>query len=134
MDALRTFFRRNRTLAFMLVALSLVLKAAVPTGFMIEAGSHTITVLVCHDASGDTGERRIVLPSRNDRSDRDGQTAKGECPYAALSMASLGGTDPALLLLALAFILSLGFLPIRFAHPGQSAHLRPPLRGPPVPA
>jgi hypothetical protein len=47
-------------------------------------------------------------------------------------MAGLGGVDMALLALALAFILALGFAPLRPARAASTRFLRPPLRGPPA--
>lgn len=134
MGALRIFFRQHRVLAFALVMLALALKAVVPTGFMIEAGARTVTVLVCHDASGGTGTRQIALPARSGQNDALGKVANETCPYAGLSMASLGGADPVVLALALAFIVALGFRPIAVRHAGPVSYLRPPLRGPPVTA
>lgn len=133
MDGLRTFLRQHRALAFVLVALALVLKAAIPTGYMMESTSRTIALAICHDASGQNGPKEIVVTlGTADRNAVPGKPAKGECPYGALSMASLGGADAVLLALALAFIVALGFVPagnVAFARPG---YIRPPLRGPPA--
>ena len=65
-------------------------------------------------------------------SDSGGKQGKAECPFASLSMASMTGADPALLSLALAFILALGFASTPNHLPKRVYHLRPPLRGPPA--
>ena len=47
-------------------------------------------------------------------------------------MASLGGADPLIVTLAIAFALLLGFAPVRPPALVRAGHLRPPLRGPPA--
>ncbi|WP_404478917.1 hypothetical protein [Novosphingobium sp. BL-52-GroH] len=132
MDTLRTFFRQHSALAFGLIALALCLKIFVPSGYMIAQDTRTITVQICHDASGEGPDLTIAVPVKGANDDAPGKPAKGECPYGALSMASLGGADPVLLALALAFILALGFAPVRLAIATGFANIRPPLRGPPA--
>lgn len=131
MEAIRTFFRRHRALAGLLVVAALCLKAAVPTGFMIGAEARTITVQICRDVSGGAISQQMTIPVNQD-ADAHGKPAKGECPYASLSMASLSGADPVLLALALAFIIALGFAATQIVPPRREYHLRPPLRGPPA--
>jgi hypothetical protein len=132
MDRLRTFFRRHSVLAFGLIALALCLKIVVPSGYMVSGDSRTFTVQVCHDASGAGQDLQITVPVKSSGSDAPGKPAKGECPYGALSMATLVGADAFVLALALAFIVALGLAPIRFALAERPSYLRPPLRGPPA--
>ncbi|MCT2398430.1 DUF2946 family protein [Novosphingobium mangrovi (ex Huang et al. 2023)] len=133
MESLRAFFLRYRGLAGVLVVAALLLKLAVPTGFMVGAdASRTITITICHDASGDAAPRQLSIPMNKGAEEAPGKPAKGECPYAALAMASMTGADVALLALALAFIIALGFAPVRFALPRRAAYILPPLRGPPA--
>ncbi|HIQ17418.1 MAG TPA: hypothetical protein EYH41_05390 [Novosphingobium capsulatum] len=75
---------------------------------------------------------KIAIPMKGEPSDSTGKQGKGDCPFSSLSMASMTGADPALLALALAFILALGFAPVRTSHPKRVSYLRPPLRGPPA--
>lgn len=133
MESLRVFFLKHRGLAGVLVASALLLKVLVPTGFMIGAdASHTITVTICHDASGAGAVQQIAIPLKKGGGEAPGKPAKGECPYGALSMASLSGADTVLLALALAFIMALGFAPVRCAVPARPSFILPPLRGPPA--
>lgn len=133
MESLRAFFLRHRGLAIVLVTAALLLKLVVPTGFMIGLdASRAITVTICHDASGDGAVQQMAIPMKKGAGEAPGKPAKGECPYAALSMASLSGTDSVLLALALIFIIALGLAPVRFALPARPAFLLPPLRGPPA--
>ncbi|MFD2780429.1 hypothetical protein ACFS32_04010 [Novosphingobium pokkalii] len=71
---------------------------------------------------------KIVLPGKPDH----GEHVKGECPFTALSSASLGAVDPVVLALALAFVMALALRAAPCPRLGQTAHLRPPLRGPPA--
>lgn len=132
MNILRAFFLRHRATALVLVAVTLFMKALVPAGYMIGQDSRVLTVEICHDGLGGTSAKQVVIPIKRDGGDSSAKQDKGECPFSALSMASLSGPDSALLELALAFILVLGFAPVRYAHPEQGFRLRPPLRGPPA--
>lgn len=132
MFQLRAFFLRHRALALLVVMATLCMKIVVPTGFMVGQSSKVLTIQLCHDGLGDNLTKQLVIPMKGDTNDSSGKQGKGECPFSALSMASMSGADPALLALALAFILALAFAPIRTALPKRSHHLRPPLRGPPA--
>lgn len=132
MNLVRAFFLRHRALAIVLVLATLCMKALVPTGFMIGQNSKVLTVQICDDAFGNHAVKQIAIPMKDGSSESGSKQGKGECPFTSLSMASMSGADPALLALALAFILALGFVPTRTAYPERVFHLRPPLRGPPA--
>lgn len=129
MSPLRAFLMRHRSVAFMLVMAALCAKALVPGGYMIGQDSKVLTVQLCHDGLGETITKQLVIPMKGDASGKQG---KGDCAFSSLSMASLGGADTALLAMALAFIIALGFAPVRSPRPRRIFHLRPPLRGPPA--
>ncbi len=118
----------------MLLVCALMVKAAVPAGYMLGQHGAVLTVEICADASGSTLTRQIVVPSSH--SHDDGQVAhdkaSGTCPYAALGFPALGGADALLLALALGFILALGLAPAQPAPLRRIPFLRPPLRGPPL--
>lgn len=129
---LHALLLRHRTVAFWVAVAALFMKAMLPTGYMVGHGSGAaiITVSLCDSAIGESVSRQISIPLKDGSSDT-GKQAKPDCPFASLSMASMGGVDAALLALALAFALALGFAPSRPAATGRIAFLRPPLRGPP---
>lgn len=132
MGRIRTFLLGHRHLAFAAVLLALCVKALVPAGYMV--GTKTLTVEVCADASGGHQTVQISVPmtgKSGDGTDAHGKSDK-VCPYSALSLALLGGADPQLLALALAFAIALGFLPVALQLLGRTPYLRPPLRGPPA--
>jgi hypothetical protein len=99
---------------------------------MIGQNSKVLTVQICAEITGNHAVKQLVIPMKDDGSGSGQKQGKGECPFASLSMASLAGADHALLALALAFILALGFAPARSPLPKRVSYLRPPLRGPPA--
>ena len=133
MHGMRTFWRNHRGLAALLLALTLGFKLLLPTGYMLGDGPRILTVEICADASGHRLTQQIVIPQDN-RQNQSEHSAKNAapCPWSALSTATLGGADPALLALALAFILTLGFSAAPTPRLARIFHLRPPLRGPPA--
>ncbi|GBH31091.1 hypothetical protein MBESOW_P2352 [Sphingobium xenophagum] len=132
MSVMRALLMRHRALALLVVMAALCMKIVVPTGFMIGQKSKVLTVQICDEAFGNHAVKQIVIPMKDGGSDSGQKQGKGECPFASLSMASMTGADPALLALALAFILALGFAPAPNTLPKRVFHLRPPLRGPPA--
>jgi len=131
MEALRAFFLTRRRLAALLVAAALAMKALVPAGYMVEGGARVLTISICADASGEHRVQQIVVPTKGGAAPA---LAKGECAFTSLNAMALGGAGPALLALALAFILALGFAPVTIPAPAGALRLRPPLRGPPAAA
>lgn len=111
---------------------ALCMKVVVPTGFMIGQNSKVLTVRICEEITGNHAVKQLVIPMKDGGSEPGHKQGKGECHFASLSMASMTGADPWLLVLALAFILALGFAPARLSLPERVFHLRPPLRGPPA--
>ncbi|MFY7836429.1 MAG: DUF2946 family protein [Novosphingobium sp.] len=132
MRLLRAMILRHRALAALAVLAALCMKAVVPSGYMIEQGSHILTIRMCDEAGGGHTVKQIAIPMKSGGSEAGSKQVKGDCPFASHAMAGLGGADPALLALAIAFILALGFAPATIPLPRRVAHLRPPLRGPPA--
>lgn len=134
MSSLRAFILRKAQLALVFLALSLAVKALVPAGYMISsAGERFLTVTICADASGTLKQMRIAIPDKDQTgSDHPEAADKSQpCAFSGLGHAALGGADALLLAAALAFILLVGFAPLR-APPARAIYfLRPPLRGPP---
>lgn len=136
MQSWNRLLRDRRHFAALVVALALCVKALIPAGYMVQSRDRVITVAICADASGGQLTRQIVVPHRdgsgNGSSHQD--KADGTCAWTGLSGAADSLADPLLLVLALAFILALGFLPQRAVPRPEPHHLRPPLRGPPCTA
>jgi len=138
MHAIRAFFRRHHALALGLVLMALAMKALVPAGFMPAAPGKVLTVILC-DGHGSEQATKIALADSGAKQGGSGglseaAKAAGTCPYAGLSSAALGGTDAALAVVLLLFILALGFAPTPIPPLRRRHHVLPPLRGPPVTA
>ena len=136
MQTIRTFLLRHRAMAFAVLALALAMKAIVPAGTMIGTASKVLTIRICDDtqmaaAASATKTRDIVIPMKGEPAGKHSK-ADGTCAFGALSFASLAGADPIQLALALLFILATGFAALVQPAPRRTAHLRPPLRGPPT--
>lgn len=132
MPQIRALLMRHRALALLVVIAALCMKIVVPTGFMIGQNSKVLTIQICDETIGNHAVKQLIIPMKDGSSDSGSKQGKGECPFSSLSMASMAGADPALLALALAFILALGFAPAQTSHPKRVSYLRPPLRGPPA--
>lgn len=134
MRVLRTWFGEHRNLTIMLVALALAMKALVPGGYMLKADALVLTVEICSDSSTGHLTKQIVIPTdgKSHGGQADHPKADGTCPFSSLAMGAVSGADTMLLLVALAFILLLGFLPLAPSLRDRSSYLRPPLRGPPA--
>ena len=132
MHSMRAFFLRHRVMAIVLVIAALSMKIALPAGFMIGQGSRVLTVQVCDEATGSAAARLFAIPVHGNDGDSSGKQTKNDCPFSSLSMATVSDAGPLLLVLALSYILALGFAPVHFPQPRREFHLRPPLRGPPA--
>jgi hypothetical protein len=122
-------------LAGLLVAVALAMKSLVPTGYMVGTQDRVLTMMICGDASGEQFVKQVIVPQSGKSVGHAGGSqskAAEPCPYASAAGAALGPVDLLLLALALAFILLLGFAPVRVPVLRGASRLRPPLRGPPV--
>lgn len=132
MTAFRLHLTRHPLLAAWIVAAALLMRVLVPAGFMPAVSGGAIMVQLCSGGSGQHIE--IALPverapaSQHDHHDK----LEAPCAFSALSASTLSGADPALLALALFFILALAVRVTTMPARKATAHLRPPLRGPPV--
>ncbi|WP_430446724.1 DUF2946 family protein [Sphingorhabdus contaminans] len=133
---LRTLIRDHRRLALLLIACALLVKALVPQGYMIGPSTKTLTAQLCTDGSGAMISKQIEIPMERGSHDQDQSHGKtdGTCSFSSLAMAGLGTADAALLAVALAYILLLGFAPATLPFTANHNYLRPPLRGPPAAA
>lgn len=134
MQTLRTIIRDHRRLVVMLIVLVLCVKMLVPAGFMIDASGKSLAVTMC-DGQGPEQMPRMGMAAMEKAPAKTGKqgNAPDTCPYSGLAMGAMSSALPALLVFALAFILTRGFWPDVGAQPVTRRFLRPPLRGPPLP-
>jgi len=136
MHALRASVFGHRHIAILILALALAMKALIPAGTMISAGSQLLTISICSGVDGSETTTTIAVPVKKSAPgdhDDSGKTG-GQCAFSALSLVAIGGADAALLALAFAFILVLGLAPARRLPARRNLRIRPPLRGPPATA
>jgi len=131
MTGLRALTRDHRTLAMLLLAVVLCVKALVPSGYMVGGSLQTITVQLCFDGTSHKTVQLAVPAEGGSHQDNQGQP-DSPCAFSALSMGALGGVDAPLLAIALAFILALGFAPVRPVALRSYSRLLPPSCGPPA--
>lgn len=134
MASWRAFFLSHQRLALLLVAIALLTRAVIPTGFMVMPLHGKIEVSMCSGqgpemVAMDMGKRTV--DHGGDHQD-GGKKADHPCAFSSLSMAAATGADIALLAVAIVYILALGFLPVGSRQSRTPSHLRPPLRAPPV--
>lgn len=110
------------------------MKLLVPTGYMIDNSSGTITVTICSGTAPRT--MTIAMPGLHgdmpDHGKKDQGKAEMPCAFAGLSAAALGAIDPIQLVALIAFVMAAGVLGIVLPLFRTPVYLRPPLRGPPA--
>lgn len=114
-----------------MIALALAMKAFVPVGYMIGSTSTSFTVEIC-DGQGGHVFAPTTIPNDSDSTDHQHSKAAKDCPFTALSMHSLAAADDGLLVLAMAFIMAIGFAPLVPLRLTRIGFLTPPQRGPPL--
>ncbi|WP_066718713.1 DUF2946 family protein [Sphingomonas pituitosa] len=131
MFALRRLLLEHRLLCGWLIAAALLMKAVLPAGFMPVHAGGTLVLGFCSGYGPKT--IAVGIPEREDRSSPDEHRAAGEmpCAFAGLAMPGLAAVDPALLVLAIAFVLERAIRTAAAILTIARVYLRPPLRGPP---
>lgn len=134
MTGLRRLIHRNLFPAWCLLAAALAMKLLVPAGFMPMMDHGSVTVQIC--SGGQPVQLTMkVAPGTMHHGDHPAP-AKTEmpCAFAGLAMPLLGGADPLLLAVLIAFVMALATRIAVLLPPRRAGYLRPPLRGPPTPA
>jgi hypothetical protein len=131
MASWRSIFLKHQWLALLLVAMALLAKAIVPQGFMVMPSNGTIMVSLC---SGQ-GPQMVAVDLGKSAPDQGGDHQEGTntqppCAFSGLSIAAAPDAGVVLLGLALAYVLTLGFLPVVSRQQSAPTRLRPPLRAP----
>lgn len=138
MTRLRALIREHRHLAIALLLLAFCIKAVIPAGFMVASTpDRFLTVTLCSDGTG-FKTMQLLIPgkdagNRDQRGQHSDQTKPDDrCAFSGLAQVAIGGADAFLLALAFAFLLVLGFAPVRRAPFLRIPHLLPPQCGPPA--
>lgn len=138
MNAVRRHLMRHRLSAAWLIALALLMKMLVPTGYMIGTATGSLTIELCPSyAPVKVAASMPGMAHHQDAEHHPKEQHQGKemppCAFSGLSAPSLAGADPLLLATAIAFvILTVSRLPAHSTLPDKPDFLRPPLRGPPA--
>ncbi|WP_413061187.1 DUF2946 family protein [Sphingomonas carotinifaciens] len=130
----------QRRLAVLICAAALLLKLLVPTGYMIGNDHGALGIVICSGAApmmtmpaGDGAMAAMHDTAPEQGPSKEHGKAEMPCAYAGLSAQMLGAVDPIVLVAALAVVAALALLPAPRRVHRSAHHLRPPLRGPPLP-
>ena len=141
MGSVRNFWRSHGMLAALLLAAALLMRAAVPSGYMVSQAPGGPLLSLCAGSTNTAAlDREAIatlrqlqaIAAQNEAGHEPAREAAKVCPYAVLAQASLPGADPILLEAALAFVLALGISALTFSTLRRPAFLRPPMRAPPA--
>ncbi|HEX8308077.1 MAG TPA: hypothetical protein VF645_06620 [Allosphingosinicella sp.] len=136
MGTFRFALLKHHVLALAIGLAALVLRLAVPAGYMPVMGESGPALTVCPGggpiaAAPDPAHGDPSTPGRTHGG--DSTDSARSCAFADLALPAIGGADPFQLSAALIFIMAAGLFA---ASPGPrraALRLRPPLRGPPLP-
>jgi hypothetical protein len=139
---LRSVIRQHPWLAALLLCAALVLRVAVPAGFMPMQTDGGVRLMLCGGTAplppavrahgGHAGMHHAAsAPGHSDHGDHGDDAPKG-CAFADLAVPLLGGADPVLLASAIAFLVAAAFFFRPFLRLQAATRLRPPLRAPPA--
>lgn len=129
MGTLRTFIGNHRAAITLVLACALAMKLLIPAGYMPAPGQ--LSIQLC------TGDGvRTVLIDRDGQRIPDGQPHQASpampCAYAGLAAPLLSATPPALLVIAILFVLATGIRPVSAPTRQRPVPPRPPGRAPPI--
>jgi hypothetical protein len=115
------------------MALVLLLKVAVPSGYMLDTSGGSVSIVACSGMGPMTMAAMPAMADPSHGTHKGADKTELPCAFAGLNAASLATADPLLLALAIAFVITLLFRRIAPPAIATALHLRPPLRGPPLP-
>ncbi|HEX8481936.1 MAG TPA: hypothetical protein VF650_08550 [Allosphingosinicella sp.] len=126
MRLLRSALLKHPLLAVTIGLAALMLRLAVPAGFMPALDHGRLVLTVCSGYGA--AQARHAMPSP------DKPKADGGCAFADLALPLIGGADPVQAAAALFFMIAAALFAGAALAPCAALRLRPPLRGPPLPA
>jgi hypothetical protein len=132
MPPLRRLILRYRHLAALILVAALLVRLAVPAGYMVERQDGVVTIGVCTATGGQTMTIEIPGLAKPAPAEPPHQPDAAPCAFAALSAPFLGAVDPWLLASALAIVAMLALAAATPPPSLSSPRLRPPLRAPPA--
>lgn len=135
---LRIALGRHRWLAALVLAAALLLRVAVPAGYMPVMSAHGVTLVLCPGQAPVRARPAMhhAMPGMSHDMPDDSHHAdyQNRCAFADLALPLIGGADAVLLAAAIAFVMARALRPARTLPPRPAPYLLPPSRGPPLPA
>lgn len=125
---LRSALLDHPWLALAIGLAALMLRLAVPAGFMPVVHHGQLGLAIC------SGYGNAAAGPDHAMGSPDKPKADGSCAFADLALPLIGGADPVQLGAALLFIMAAALFFAALLPPRAGLRLRPPLRGPPIPA
>ncbi|MDB5683293.1 MAG: hypothetical protein JWM75_991 [Sphingomonas bacterium] len=134
MHAISQHILRHRLLGGLIIALALMMKLAIPTGYMVASDHGRLAIVLC---SG-FGPATLAPPAHSmaghhDKKQEEHGKPEMPCAFAGLGAHALSAADPILLATAIRFILAAAFQAAPGVALARPPFLRPPPRGPPLP-
>lgn len=138
MSALRLLLAR-RHLAALICACALLMKMAVPGGYMVSNVAGWPAITLCPQVTAMppvNGDMRHAHTSHAGSKGPGGSHEHGKaempCVFTALAAATLAAIDPLLLVSLIAYVMALAIAGVAWPRRAEPARSRPPLRGPPT--
>jgi hypothetical protein len=128
-QSIRPYLARRRWPACCIIGLSLFVRLLVPAGYMPAVSGHIITIEICSGQGPMQAE--MVMPGMT-KHQKHGAKEEMPCGFGGLSMPSTAGAPPALLSLAIAFIVTAAYRSVTPTRAASRLTLRPPPTGPPL--
>lgn len=129
----------QRQLAALIFAAALLMKVAVPAGYMVSNVAGWPAITLCSEvtpamsAMDETMHAGMAHDmSADHRKSHDRGKAEMPCVFTALTAATLAATDAVILAALIAFVMALAIIGISRPRRAEPARSRPPLRGPPA--
>ena len=134
MRPLRSALLKHPLLAVAIGLAALMLRLAVPAGFMPVLNQGQLSLTICSGyGTAAVQPARMASPSGTAHHDEGMPSADGSCAFADLALPLIGGAGPIQLAAALLFIIAAALFFAAVLPPLAGLRLRPPLRGPPLP-
>ncbi len=112
----------------------LILRLAVPAGFMPVLQHGQLTLTICSGSAVESQPAAGAAPAGAEHHDEGKPRADNNCAFADLALPLIGGADSVQLTAALLFAAAAALFFAAILPPRAMLRLRPPLRGPPLPA
>lgn len=137
MRLLRSALLKHPLLAVAVGLAGLMLRLAVPAGFMPSLHHGQLILTICSGygttAAQQSHQKTLQLPA-TEHHGQNQPDPDASCAFADLALPLIGGADPVQLAAALLFIIAAALFVAAVLPPRTGLRLRPPLRGPPLPA